>query len=91
MLEQVERRRFSSDHAVVEIDLFPTSMTLTAGAPSATVSAVARNRAGQIVPSVTIYFVSSNPAVATVNKTTGLVTRITSGSVTITGQLTDPG
>lgn len=70
--------------------MVPNTLTLTAGSPTATVTAYPRNRAGQVLSGVTVYFVSSDPSIATVDKNTGVVTRVASGTVTITGQLTDP-
>ena len=58
--------------------------TLRSIGATATVTAVVRNASHEAIPGVAVSWTSSNPAMATVDPTTGLATAVANGTVTIT-------
>jgi alpha-tubulin suppressor-like RCC1 family protein len=60
--------------------------TLRSVGATATLTAVVRNVSHEVMPGVPVSWVSSNPTIATVIATTGLVTAVANGSATITAR-----
>jgi len=58
--------------------------TLRSVGATATLTAVVRNANHEAIPGVAVSWTSSNPAMATVDPTTGLATAVANGTVTIT-------
>lgn len=76
-----------SSPPTVQIALTPTTLSLSVGAPTATVTGIAKDQ-NAVVTGQAVFYYSSNPAAATCNRTTGLVTRVAAGSATIYALLT---
>jgi len=68
---------------VASVAIVQASPTLAAG-QTATLTAAARDARGNSLPGRAFAWVSSNPAVATINPTTGLVTGVIGGTTQIT-------
>lgn len=81
-LREQWRRQVLSALITVQIALIPGSLSLSVGTPTATVSGTAKDLSGTPTGQP-VYYYSSNPAVATADRVTGLVTRVGAGSATI--------
>ncbi len=66
-----------------QVTVVPGSATLNGAGATRTMSAVVRDAAGNVVPSPTVTWTSLNPAVASVNASTGVVTAVAAGQATI--------
>jgi len=72
----------TAPNAPAEIVVTPVDTLRSIGA-TATMTAVVRNAKHEPIPGVGVSWTSSNPAVATVDATTGLATAVANGKVTI--------
>jgi uncharacterized protein YjdB len=71
---------------VFRVTLLPDSTGLAAFGATQTYSATARDEDGQVVPDAVISFGSADPAVVTVDPSSGLATAVGNGVATITAQ-----
>lgn len=72
---------------VFSVTLLPDSAGLAAFGASQAYSAIARDEDGQVVPGAAIFFASSDPAVVTVDQTSGVASAVGNGTATITAQV----
>jgi hypothetical protein len=72
------------------VDVSPDTALLPVNGTT-TMTGVARNHAGQVVPGQAITWSSSDPGVATVDPNTGVVTGLTKGTAIITASTPTPG
>jgi DNA/RNA endonuclease G (NUC1) len=72
------------------VDVYPSNATLATAGQTVALSDSVRNVVGNTVTGAAVAWSSSNPAVATVDPATGVVTAVGGGSATITAQTSGP-
>lgn len=73
--------------AAASVTIAPTTLTLTAGAPTDTLVPTAIDQYGDEIDSPVVAFASDDTGVATVHTTSGLVTRIAEGTCGVTATI----